>query len=143
MMNAPARATMVSIPDPSFEIVPERAHDHEDHAGHVSAPAARILREYDRLLEEIYRVRQELKHMADVLKAPAVVRYRPDAPPGYGLVHDMSNARIPDMQQLGDVVHEWQLVRGEMVELMLDPETDERTSRHLDKKLHPRTIACC
>jgi hypothetical protein len=112
-------------------------------ARNLSPKAAQLVKRYDELLEEVHRFRQQLTHMSAVLANPVTVRYRADAPPGYGLAHDMSNARIPDMQQLGDVVHEWQIVRGEMVDLMLDPETDERTSRHLDKKLHPRTIACC
>ena len=140
---APTRSTIMEMPAPSFEIVPEPPCEHEGSRHGISSEAKRLLERYDLLLEDIYRVRKELAEMANVLKNMVTVRYRPDAPPGYGLSHDMSRSEIPDLERLGRVIYDWQLNRKAMVDLMLDPETDEHTARHVDKKLHPRTISCC
>ena len=145
MMMPKTRQTVVALPSQGYEILPEPDHDHAHDPIPQSIPdrAKRLIWKYDLLLGEIYSVRKRLQHMADVLKNPTVVRYREDAPPGYGLTYDMSQARIPDMARLGELVHEWQVNRRDMIDLLLDEATDEDTVRFLDKKLHPKAIACC
>ena len=107
-------------------------------AKNLSPRAAGLVKRYDQLMENVFRVRQQLTHMSAVLANPVTVRYRPDAPPGYGTSFDMSKYTAPDLKQLVDWLYGWQEARQEMIEMLADPKTDAQTSAYLDSKLHVR-----
>ena len=110
-------------------------------AKNLSPKAAQLVRRYDELLEEVHRFRQQLTHMSAVLANPVTVRYRADAPLGYGTSFDMSKQQPPDLKRLGDALYEWQESRQALIDMLADPETDEPTALFLDSKLHVRVMA--
>lgn len=105
-------------------------------AKNLSPEAADLVKRYDALLEEVHRARQKLTHMAAVLANPVTVRYRDDAPPGYGTSFDMSQYDSPDLDRLGDALYEWQEIRQKLIDMLADPALDEQTALYLDSKLH-------
>ncbi len=109
---------------------------------YASAHVVSLIERYDALLEEIYRARRAFARHAQVLVNPVTVRFREDAPAGYGTGYDMSEAYLPDLKRLGDVVYEWQSIRVELVKLLADPATDKQSCLFLDSKLHVRAGAC-
>ena len=109
-------------------------------AKNLSPEAAELVKRYDALLEEVHRCRQKLGHMAAVLANPVTVRYRNDAPPGYGTSFDMSQYDAPDLERLGDALYEWQQTRQKLIDLLADPDLDEQTALYLDSKLHVRVV---
>ena len=110
----------------------------------VDAPyrVVELVQRYDQLVEEIYDVRKAFTHLSKVLINLVTVRFRPDAPPGYGTTWDMSDAQLPDLKELGDKIFEWQTIRSQMIKLLADPSTDEKSCLYLDSKLHVRVGAC-
>ena len=101
-----------------------------------------LVKQYDAFLEEIFRARHAFAYLAQVLINPVTVRFRLDTPPGYGTSYDMSETQLPDLKRLGDVIHQWQTIRVELVKLLADPATDKQTRLFLDSKLHVRVGAC-
>ena len=105
---------------------------------HVSV----LIKQYDALLEEIYRARRTFANLAQVLINPVTVRFGSEAPRGYGTSYDMSTAQIPDLKSLGKAIYEWQEIRTELIKLLTDPSTDKQSRLFLDSKLHVRVGAC-
>ena len=110
----------------------------------VDAPprVVELVQRYDQLVEDIHNVRMTFAHLSQVLINRVTVRFRPDAPPGYGTTWDMSNTQLPDLKELGDNIYEWQTIRAEMIKLLADPSTDKKSCLYLDSKLHVRAGAC-
>lgn len=109
---------------------------------HASPHVVDLVRRYDGLLEEIFHARQTFAKLAQVLTNPVTVRYRADAPPGYGTSYDMSGTQLPDLTKLGDEIYEWQGIRAELIKILADPATDRQSCLYLDSKLHVRVGAC-
>ena len=97
---------------------------------------------YDRSAEEVHKARKQFAHISQVLVNLVTVRFRADAPPGYGTTWDMSKTELPDLKKLGDQIHEWQSIRAEMIKMLADPATDDQSCMFLDSKLHVRAGAC-
>ncbi len=109
---------------------------------YASSHVADLVKRYDALLEELYRARRAFAGLAQVLVNPVTVRFRPDAPPGYGTSYDMSKVQLPDPERLGEAIYEWQSIRAKLVKLLADPATDKQSCLFLDSKLHVRVGAC-